>query len=268
MKSTLAQDDLYVDHYLYRPNARVPTDAVRVVKTYNPAQGQLTVDNFWSFPVDPAEPYELHAVIEPTAVHGLINDALKRTFLTVEFTVTPQDNATRENITAVAPWLTGRHWIREVGYLTNSESRELVDPFWRKVRGREYLDGNSVYIWHPSMRLDTNNCTIYVRAIKPAYYHILPSGGSTWGSQSGLSAEGDQAVPLEDWVAAATLVEAWRRYGHLIEPLANQRLIRDRQEAAQWFSELTARYFNPPPLEFRDIETWGPRQQAWGPFIQ
>ena len=75
-------------------------------------------------------------------------------------------------------------------------------------------------------------------------------------------------MPQVDWVAAATLIEVWRRYGHLLEPLANQRLIRDRTDAAQWFSDLTAKNFNAPPLEFRDLETWGPRQQSWGPFIQ
>src|SRR6185312_2835024 len=102
-------------------------------------------------PVDVGEAYELHAMIEPMTLIELINDALKRCFITVEFTVPPADNATRENITALQPWLTGRHWVREVGYLANSESRELVDPFWRKVRGREYLDGGNVYLWHPTM---------------------------------------------------------------------------------------------------------------------
>ncbi|MDE2096679.1 MAG: hypothetical protein KGL39_05475 [Patescibacteria group bacterium] len=262
MMSTLAQDDLYVDYFVYRPNATVATDKVRTVKTYNPSQGQLTADAFWSYNWTPGEAYELHGMFDPNTLLQLMNDALKRCFITVEFTVPPVADGTRENITALQPWLTNKRWIRWVGYLNNSESREKVDPYWRKIRGETFLDGGNVYIWHPTIRLDPNSTTMYVFAIKPAYYHVNS------GAQSGLSLESDTAEPLVDRVAAGTLVEAWRRYGHLIEPIANQRLIRDRTEAEQWFSQLNARDFELPSLEFRPITTFGPRQQSWGPFIQ
>ena len=75
----------------------------------------------------------------------------------------------------------------------------------------------------------------------------------------------DDVCPVDaTWVASKVLVNAWRKYGHLIEPGANQELIKDATQAATWFSQLSAYNFRLPPLTFRPIAHQALRQ-GFGP---
>jgi hypothetical protein len=65
-----------------------------------------------------------------------------------------------------------------------------------------------------------------------------------------------------DWLVASALVIAWRRLAHLLEPLANQRVIRDQTSAAVWFTERTREHFT-GPLPARTLK----RRRQFGPPV-
>ena len=80
--------------------------------------------------------------------------------------------------------------------------------------------------------------TIWLRFLKRAYDHcrtvrrqLRRAAGTGAGDRRGA---GDDA----GWAAAAALVAGWRQFGHLLEPAANQRLIRDQQSAVAAFNDL------------------------------
>ena len=269
--STIDTDDLYVDQYLFRPNAALASDKVRIVKNYIPLQGFLQPDGPWINPPANNEPYELHGVIEPgTDLLTLINQGLMRCFVVTEFSFTPVANQNRHQITQFAPYVTNPRWVRSVGYLSISELRDQTDPYMRAVRGDAIelatSTGMVIYLQHPGMIFDPNSSTVYVRCIAPSYTQC---SGATF-PQNGLTLETDSAPINLEWAASSVLQEAWRKYSHLLEPAANQRIIRDRNEAALWFSDLSARSFQLPPNDFRPLTRWGfPARNAgpalWGP---
>jgi hypothetical protein len=264
VKSSLNQDDLYTDYYLFRPNAISASDRVRIVATYQPSSGYLIADQTWGIPPysgGVGEAYELHGTVEPyEAMTRLLNAALKRCFIVVEVTMTPIADQTRHSLTTVAPWLTDPRSIVNVGCMQNTDDRDEVDPYAAPVRGEVVQDGATFYLVHRGRSFSASEQTIYLQAIKPAYYHCRAAGG-VYGSQSGLSLESDECPVAVDWVAAGTLVEAWRDFGHLLEAAANQKLARDRQEAAAWFTRLSNDNFVPPiPRLRKAIMGWGPRQ--------
>lgn len=255
--STISQDDYYTNCFLLRPNATTASDRVRLIKTYTPTTGQLTPDKTWS--VNPyangtGEAYEIHEKIEPwTTLNDLINEALKRCFITVEFTLTPTEDDHRHSLASIT-WLTNPSWVKAVGYLGTNDDRDEVDPYdAHLVRGQVVEDGATLYLWHPNKTFNSTD-TIYVQAIKPAYYHCKTASGS-YGGQSGLSLDTDLAPPqvTEEWLAYGVLVEAWRSYAHLLEMPANQRIKVDRGEAAQMFSYHTRLNFKEPELKFRRL---------------
>lgn len=350
VNSGLNVDDLYTDQYLFRPDAALTSDKVRIVKTYIPLIGQLIPDQAWTNAPVEGEAYEVHGIIDPwTELPVLINQALIRIMVVAEFSFSPIKDQNRHSLATAAPWLINPRWVRSVGYLNQgplstpttlssnsiagtktaqvasvsnalvgytaifangssdgtdlytvitgingttltvtddfainlptgtvvrfqliSEDRNQVDPFMRSVRGKAIgmatQIGTVTYLEHPGQVFDPATTTLFVRAIAPAYYFC---GGVSY-PQYGLTLDTDTAPCPADWVAAMTLNEAWRHYAHLLDPIANQRLIRDRQEAGAWLTDLSAKYFQNPPMEFRPLNHWGawPRHsgaQVWGP---
>jgi hypothetical protein len=264
IKSSLNQDDLYTDFYLLRPNAVAVDDRVRIVATYTPASGFLVADRVWSnapYAGGVGEAYELHGIIEPyTALKELVNATLKRCLLVVEFTITPIEDQIRHSLTAAAPWFNDPNAMLAVGWMDSTDDRDEVDPYASPIRGEVVQDGATFYLVHRGRAFSaSNNDLIYCQALKPAYYHCRPAGG-VYGAQSGLSLDTDECPAGVEWVAAGTLVEAWRRYGHLLEAAANQKLLRDRQEAAAWFTRLSAENIRIPDRKLkRPLVAWGPR---------
>jgi hypothetical protein len=100
---------------------------------------------------------------------------------------------------------------------------------------------------------------LYLRCYKRAYDHCRMAGGE-YGDQSGLVLETDEAPIERDWLASSALVIGWRRFGHILEPLANQRLIRDQAGAAAWFTDRSRQHFTAvaPTLTFRPARQFGP----------
>ncbi|MDQ1307660.1 MAG: hypothetical protein QG671_3493 [Actinomycetota bacterium] len=257
VKSSLSQDDLFVDKFLYRPSA-TDADKTRVVATYTPASGYLYPDNGWSvapYAGGVGESYEIHGLIEPGVLHECINEALKRIPLVIEVTLTPASNLyTRQSLATYSAWLTEEWQVRKVGVLPQgSTDREQYKPVPR--RGRVVRDGSTLYLEAGSF--ETTD-TVYLTCVKAAYYHCKPSAG-TWGDQSGLALNTDQAMPVAEWVAYGTLCEVWLRYGQLLDQTANQRMIRDQAAAAAMFTSYAEQCFRLPEIELTPIRAWGPR---------
>lgn len=243
----------FKDRWLYRPDAAAAADKLRVVSAYTASTGTLTPELDWSAQPD-GEAFEVHGILPPEgnselSLHDLIHEALKHCFLVVEFTLTPTVLQTRHSLASAASWLSDPSWVRQVGFLTSSESRDKVNPFERVVRGRAVKDTNTVYLEHRSTTFNSSD-VVYVKAIKPAYYACAAAASPTTFTQSGLNAEADVAIPNEEWVASAVLVLAWRRLGKTLEAGARENHIKNRAEAAAWFSTQSRTHFSLPPLTF------------------
>lgn len=241
--SSLSQDNLYSDWWLYLPTASAG-DKVRVVASSTASTGTITVDRVFSgATVANSKTFELHGMARPFADDltetmdwtQLINDGLKRCFLPVEFTITPTANQNRHSLTGSQSWLTNENWVREVGYLVSGEDRNNVDPYGnRRIFGKPEKLSNLVYAVHRGRTFGTNE-TIYVRAIKPAYYHCRATGG-TFGEQSGLALEADEAEVQIEWAAYAALTEMARRAGVVVAQEAKDRIRDNERRWASLFS--------------------------------
>jgi hypothetical protein len=205
--------------------------------------------------------YELHGVVEPiTTWQYLINQALKRCFVVVEFTLTPTADQTRHDLTTGQTWLTNHLWVRQAGYLTTGETRANVDPYrHRRISAYTEKVSNLVYLVHPN-RSFTSSETLYIKAIKRGYDHCRASGSGAYGDQAGLSAEAHQAEPLAEWVAYAALVELGEQLDNLggVNKDARDMVKAKRAEWRDRYAEYRAREFKPPPRDVREIITWGP----------
>lgn len=267
-KSSLAQDDLWADQYLFRPDALAADDRTRVVATATTSTGLFSPDAPWT-----AAPYagaggetvEFHGLVPPVVdgvndLHALINEALKTILLVVEVTVTPTADAQRHALGGAAPWLTEPAFVYEVGVLAAHEDREAVDPFRRPVRGSAEVDGGGVYLNHPGRTFRPDD-TLWLRVLKPAYFHCRAAGG-TFGDQAGLAFETDEAVPQTEWVTAATLVQAWLRLANVLAPADSQRAGTELAKAAAQVSRFQRNYLQAhlPKRTFKPLLNWGPRR--------
>lgn len=290
--SGIPQNDLLVDRPLYRPNAVRQEDRDRIVMIYDPPTGTITPDLPWTLsPIGAAgattyevleaqtyldletwsyeelegtgidgigERFEVLGPFDSQTLHQLLNDGLKQCWLVVEVPCIPTPGASRHSLAVVAPWLQDPNHIRQAGVLAGGEDRNQSDPFERIVYGAVERDGGELY-FNTGSRTFNDGDLIYLRCYKRGFDHCRPAGGS-FGDQSGLTAETDEAPVEREWLVAASLLIAWRRYGHLLEPIANQRLIRDQASAAAWFSDKTHEHFNAvvPQLTLRRARSFGP----------
>lgn len=270
--SSLAIDDSLTDYWHFIPGATLAADKLRTVSTYAPGTGTLTVDRAWSAVAIPRNvAFELHGIVAPVAGPGinwqnLINEALKRCMVVVEFTVTPTANANRHDLTTGQSWLTDPNWVRQVGWLTTSEARAEVDPYdGRQVNGFPEKLSSDVYLVHKS-RTFVSTEVIYVKAIKPAYDHCRASGSGAYGDQSGITAEAHQAEPNDLWVAYGALVALCERFRGMDQATIPEKLrplIARQTEWAAAFSDLTRKNFQLPPRTLRNVRRWGPVMRGY-----
>jgi hypothetical protein len=300
IRSGIPQNDLLTERPLFRPNATRPEDRYRYVMTYDPSTGTLTPDLPWTLPPLAAaggstyetleaytyggavpstlgglemflyeeledvgatgigERFEVLGPFDVPTLHQLINDGLKQCWMVVEVACAPTPGASRHSLEMVTPWLQDVNHIRQAGALATGEDRNQSDPFESLVYGRVELDGGYFY-FNTGSRTFNSGDVIYLRCYKRAYDHCRPSGG-TFGDQSGLAIETDEAPIERDWLAASALTIGWRRFGHLLEPQANARLIRDQVTAAAWFTDRSRQHFTAvaPSLTFRPARRFGP----------
>lgn len=83
---------------------------------------------------------------------------------------------------------------------------------------------------------------LYVSTLVRAYDWCRASTAADFGSRSGLAAEAHEAAPVEELVSAAAQIEAWNRYGALMEDAYEARRIWSLAEATTHFNELQAAY--------------------------
>jgi len=278
IQSGIPQQDMYIDRPLHRPNAVRSGDRDRYVADYQPADGILVPDLEWTESpladetattyldleahtygdleaytyeflegVDitgPGERFEILGPFDAPTMHQLINDGLKQCWLVVEVTCIPTTGATRHNLNLVCPWLQDTGDMLQVGVLYEGENRNTIDPFDRRVYGTIERDGGDLYL-NTDTTTYNDNSLLVLRCLKRAYDHCRPSGGF-YGQQAGLSLETDEAPVELDWLVSSSLVIAWRRFAHILDPEANQRIIRDQATAAAWFSDNCRKHFTEP----------------------
>jgi hypothetical protein len=292
IRSGIQQNDLYTQRPLYRPDAVQEHDKHRYVMTYDPPTGTITPDLVWSMPpIAPpggsaydyleafqyaglelmfyedlenlglsglGERFEILGPFDVPTLHQLINDGLKQCWMVVEIVCVPTPGATRHSLGVVAPWIQDANHVRQAGMLPQGSDRNLDDPFDNIVYGQVERDGGDFY-FNTGARSFNDGDVLFLRCYKRAYDHCRPAGG-VFGDQSGLVLETDEAPIERDWLASSALTVGWRRFGHLLEPAANQRLIRDQATAAAWFADRSRQHFVAvaPTLTFRPARRFGP----------
>jgi hypothetical protein len=294
IKSGIAQNDLLLDRPLFRPGAQLEQDRNRYVMSYDPPTGTITPDLDWAFaPITTAgattyeeleaftyfdfedllltyenlegtgidgigERFEILGPWDAPTMQQLINDGLKQCWLVVDVPCNAAPGVTRHDLRLVTPWLQDPNHIRQVGMLTADENVADVDPFQRMVYGSVERDG-ATYILNTGSRTFNEGDVIYLRCYKRAFDHCRAAGG-TFGDQFGLFLETDEGPVERDWLVSAALTVGWRRFGHILEPLANQRLVRDAAAASAWFSDRTRQHFTAvqPSLKIRRARHFGP----------
>lgn len=261
-KSSLSQDDLWTDQYLFRPGAALAEDKTRVVATASSSTGQFAPDLAWTNAPDD-ETVEFHGLIPPVSdgvndLHALINEALKTIDLIVEVTGAPTADAQRHSLGVVAEWADRPVQVYEVGSLGANEDRDEVDPFRRPIRGSAQIDGETVYLNHPGRTFRTDD-TLWVRMTRPAYSYCRPAAG-TYGAQAGLALETDECPAATEWVTAATLVQAWLRLANVLAPGDSERAQQELAKAAAQATRFQRNYLEAarPVRTLRPLLHWGP----------
>lgn len=256
IKSNLPTDQ-FLDQYILR-GLTIPQDRLRIVAEYYPAEGRLVPDLPWASAPGGAEPYELHGLIPPDVVEQAVNDTLKRLPIVVEFSMhSASSQAIRQSLEDVAPWLTSEHWVRQVGVLgSGQDDRTRFTP--RPIRGQPVKIGGKVYLETGGL---SPSDTVYVVAVKPAYYECSSHGAA----RAGLVVDDDTAAPSVRWVSLGAVAEIWRLYGHMLEQNTSQRLIKDLGMAAAMFTTETSKNFVMPEQTFWPLAVIGlGRGGGWG----
>lgn len=302
--SSIPQQDQLIDRPLYRPSAAQQLDRNRYVMSYDPATGTITPDLAWTYPpFSPTtgntygflegytygdleghplgnlyqdleglgsngigERFEVLGPFDVPTTHRLINDGLKQCWLVVEVACLPTYLKSRHNLSVVCPWLQDPNDVLQVGTLKDYQDRDLTDPFEQVVRGMVERDGGDFYL-NTGTTTFVDGDVLWLRVLKRAYDHCRASGG-VFGEQSGLVLETDEAPCERDWVASSALVIGWRRFGHLLEVQANQRMIRDQAAAAAWFTDRCREHFSAPLPQrtLRRKRYFGPPRQLAGQY--
>lgn len=290
--SGIPQQDQLIDRPLYLPSAVNSFDRWRYVMDYEPSTGTITPDLPWSFPLfsptsgntyaflenfvyDDMENYlyqdleglgitgigqrfEILGPFDVPTTHRLINDGLKQCWMVVEVACVPSILTSRHDLGAAAPWLQDTNNVLQVGMLAPGEDRNLQDPFERRIQGQVEQDGGAFYL-NTGSRTFNDGDVLWLRCFKRAYDHCRAAGGE-FGEQSGLQLETDEGPAEREWLVSSALVIAWRRFAHLLEPAANQRLIRDQAMAAAWFTDRCHKHVGAvkPQMKFTRSRSFGP----------
>ena len=268
VRSTIVQSSLFKGFYVHRPNAPDVRDQHRLVRAYAPSTGTLTVSLAW-FGAAPTngEYYELLGVLPADVLNKLVNDTLERCFLEIEVVGSPVVNASRHDISGIAPWIKDQRWIYQVGWLDQNEDRNQSDPFRRTVYGNVERDGEIIYINHPHHTFEVGT-DVWIKAIKPAKYHCRSSGGN-FGDQEGLILDSDECSVPEEWVAAGVQMLAWDQFTANLSREDEERASGKRTEAALVFTEKTEKFYQEPDRTFvpMPVSHWGPiggyRRRGW-----
>lgn len=259
VRSTVLPASYFRGKWLHRPNAAQAGDRDRLIATYDPINGYLYPDEPWTLSPG-GEAFEILSLFSGADLNALVNTALKRLFVRRDLTFSPaHQNVRRHQLNAAAPWLQTAAWVYQLGHLQTNESRDgtvslpATDPYRRTVRGEVEDRAGEVWVVGPSWQATD---TVYALCACRAYDLCRPAAG-TYGSQSGLSLETDEAPVDPEWLAWAAVTAAADRLDHLeATGQATQEALASRRMAAERVSALTRRWWHEPERTVRPRPTY------------
>jgi hypothetical protein len=253
-RSSTASSGLFKDKWLYRPEAVLPADQSRSIATYTPTSGYLDPDDDWTNAPD-GEEFEVLGLFSGPELNGLVNLALKDLWVVVDVTFTVANSQyRRHSLATAAPWLTNPAWVYQVGQLQTGLDPLIYDPYAVTRRGKAVQTNGVVYLEGPTF---PTSDTVYVKAIAPAYAYCRASGG-TFGEQSGLVLETDEAIVDETWLAWRTVVKAEERLRQFEKTgQADAKAMQSLSMAAAKFSDQTRQRYQEPRRTFIELSYIG-----------
>lgn len=217
------------------------TDRVRMVRTYDPTTGVLTVDNAWATaPVDDEE-LEMHHLDPDQELRPSVLAGLRRCWLVDRAPVTVTSGFNAVDLSTLLPWLTNTDQVYRIE--GNYGSAAYPVPFWSSA-----TVGGSVTL----TVVGGAPGSFMVTARRSAVSLVLPAGGSPGSAvaRAGLPDEPwedeDTFYVALDYAAAAGHIECWRRVRARLAPIAQVGFYPNQKEAADEFTRVARIYFDPP----------------------
>lgn len=255
LKSSIAQDDLHRDAWLWRPGAVNSGDVLTVIKDSTPSSGLIVPDRTWANPPYAAgvgETYAIFHQMDPDTLKDCVNRALQRMYFETLVTFTPgvdPDQAAnngallrRYDITTLFPWLTENWQVRRVSYLAPGQSNFNYMP--SLLRGKAYREDNVLYLWLPAGF--NGNGEFYLRAVRSFYTYINSADSTT-----GLVNPGDKVDCELPWVVAGAMTEVYDMLGQQLDDEALKKYQATQAKWAGKFGYYSRQYFHMPKNEFR-----------------
>ena len=221
----------------------VEDDRVRVVDTYTPVTGLLTVDrNYAVTPVE-NEWIELMAFNPDEELRPAVLEGLERCYFWDSLDISQTSQLAAVNLTSLAPWLKGRGQIGGVETIGINALQATLP-----VQGyRVYPQGSSLYMYTPRTSLGT----FRVRALRPVSTYV-----NEQISRTGPNDDWDTVQVDKEYAVRAGHVALWIRKPELLTSLAAQGLGIPLSMAATAFTIRSQTLVDREPEFVRPI--WGP----------
>lgn len=202
----------------------VSDDRVRQVTTYTPTQGLLAVDRDYNYQTQDGEAVELHALDPDDELRPSVIEGLGRCFFWDDVTITVTGSGVYNiDLTATVPWLTQVNQIRGVSL---SYPSQLLPPS-RMGWWQPYRSGKNLKLYTKGGAVGS----VTVRALRPV--SSLVNGQLSY---SGPNDDLDVLYVDKDYAAWAGVLECWKNYPEILQPLAAQNMRPSRAEAATQFT--------------------------------
>lgn len=214
-------------------------DRQRMVKTYTPATGELTVDQPWATAPIANEYFELHSLDPTYELRFAVQKGLERCFFVDRYPLTLTSLANERQLTGAVSnpltWLTAEDQIFELdhGLVGNTYIAPRV-VHWFKAFTRA---GDIWISTYPDPFPDTLH-VIHRRAVSS----FVNGADSTTGPTTDL----DTLNVSVNYAAAAGLMECWRRFRDRLSPLVGVGMIASQAEAAADFTRQAHKHYRPP----------------------
>lgn len=218
-----------------------PEDRVRRIAEYTSALGTITVDEAYDVAPISGEAFEFHALDPDNELRPAVIDGLRRCFFwdTVSITVTGS-GVYNINLTDAAPWLTEVNQVRAVDL---SYPSQLLPP-QRMGWWQPYREGRSLKLYTKGGAVGSVTVTV----LRPV--HSLVNGEL---SLAGPNDDLDVLYVHRDYAAWAGVLECWKNYPEVLQPLATQNMRPSRADAATEFTKLSSTIVQQVP-EFVQVD--------------
>lgn len=221
----------------------VEDDRVRMVDTYTPVLGLLSVDRAYTVTPVENEWIELMAFNPDEELRPAVLEGLERCYFWDSIDISGTNRLTSINLTTLAPWLKGRGQVGGVEFaLVNS-----IIPM-QPVQGYKlYPQGSSLYLDAPRGSVGTYR----IRALRPVSTYV-----NEQLSRTGPNDDWDIVQVDKEYAVRAGHVSLWIRKPELLTSLAAQGLGIPLSMAATAFTIRSQTMVDREPEFIRPI--WGP----------